>query len=184
MSTLPGDAITPGPRYMVFGPMLDLPAPHIRAYPPGDRRRREARCDHRARHGEQPHEGLLRSLDAQPNDAVLAGPVAGSGAGHREASRHANTGIASHRSVRRLCRRWRQATAMGSVHPQDGRTRPVPNAQRGRDADPSLSRTCRSAIGSLGQRDMATRWSVGAERMRPTLERDPEASSSPHTCQN
>lgn len=29
-----GDAITPGPQAMVFGPILDLPAPHIRAYPP------------------------------------------------------------------------------------------------------------------------------------------------------
>ena len=29
-----GDAITPGPCDMVFGPILDLPAPHMRAYPP------------------------------------------------------------------------------------------------------------------------------------------------------
>lgn len=29
-----GDAITPGPRELQFGPMLDLPAPRLRAYPP------------------------------------------------------------------------------------------------------------------------------------------------------
>lgn len=29
-----GDAITPGPCDMVFGPILDLPAPQLRAYPP------------------------------------------------------------------------------------------------------------------------------------------------------
>jgi len=29
-----GDAITPGPTEMVFGPILDLPPPRLRAYPP------------------------------------------------------------------------------------------------------------------------------------------------------
>lgn len=29
-----GDAITPGPRELTFGPMLDLPAPRLRTYPP------------------------------------------------------------------------------------------------------------------------------------------------------
>ena len=29
-----GDAITPGPRDLTFGPMLDLPAPRLRTYPP------------------------------------------------------------------------------------------------------------------------------------------------------
>lgn len=29
-----GDAITPAPREMTFGPMLDLPAPRLRTYPP------------------------------------------------------------------------------------------------------------------------------------------------------
>jgi len=29
-----GDAITPGPQDLTFGPMLDLPAPRLRAYPP------------------------------------------------------------------------------------------------------------------------------------------------------
>lgn len=29
-----GDAITPGPREFTFGPMLDLPAPRLRTYPP------------------------------------------------------------------------------------------------------------------------------------------------------
>jgi Nucleotidyl transferase AbiEii toxin, Type IV TA system len=29
-----GDAITPGPRELIFGPMLDLPAPRLKTYPP------------------------------------------------------------------------------------------------------------------------------------------------------
>jgi len=29
-----GDAITPGPRVLTLGPMLDLPAPRLRTYPP------------------------------------------------------------------------------------------------------------------------------------------------------
>jgi hypothetical protein len=51
-----GDAVTPGPLWLEYPSLLDLPRPRLRAYP----RETVVAEKLRARHAQQPHEGLLR----------------------------------------------------------------------------------------------------------------------------
>lgn len=59
-----GDAVEPGVEDLDLPVLLDMPAPHLRAYPTGDGCRGEALGDGGAGHGQQSGEGLLRHLDA------------------------------------------------------------------------------------------------------------------------
>ena len=58
-----GDAVTPGPEEVDYPTLLDdFPAPCLRVYPRETVVARETGGYHQAWHGQQPHEGLLRSL--------------------------------------------------------------------------------------------------------------------------
>ncbi|MBK7756404.1 MAG: nucleotidyl transferase AbiEii/AbiGii toxin family protein [Deltaproteobacteria bacterium] len=61
-----GDTITPAPRRERYPSLLDLPAPELFVYPKRDEHGREVQHHPGAWPREQPDEGLLRSLVAQP----------------------------------------------------------------------------------------------------------------------
>ncbi len=92
-----GDTIVPRPRKETYPVLLDLPNPKLKTYPRETVVAEKLRCHRRARASQQPHEGLLRSLDhgapfrirrhhpdrrhqgypGAPWTAVANGPVAG-----------------------------------------------------------------------------------------------------------
>jgi hypothetical protein len=74
-----GDAVTPEAQMVEFPPLLDFPAPQLRAYPERDGRCREARRHRSARPRQHAHEGLLR-----PRRAVEPVRVRGAAARRRD----------------------------------------------------------------------------------------------------